>query len=297
MRELPLAEELQQQVERYPRMAMQERQRLCWSLKDAVERLLRAAAAPPPAPPPAPPAAAAAAPPPMPAPAPAAARASPGRAEPAAPPSQPAAAAVSEPVAAAAAPAVAASDLAAEWELSRAEQKQRPFVPPPLTQLQRPVPVVFDLETTGEDIEAVSGWLAGLLSQGLTACLRRPDTAALPLFPADANPWTNHITELAALPPGAPNAALVSLVSLPAGATVSAGAAATNGITDEVLAAGGAPFPDVYRRFCRLLRDQVAAAGPGAYLLLVGHNLKGEWEKGRADSAGAGRATHAVACP
>jgi hypothetical protein len=40
-------------------------------------------------------------------------------------------------------------NLAQEWGLTLAQQKQQPFQPPDPSGLRRPVPVVFDLETTG----------------------------------------------------------------------------------------------------------------------------------------------------
>lgn len=41
------------------------------------------------------------------------------------------------------------SDLSQEWGLTLAQQKEQPFHPPDLSSLGRPVPIVFDLETTG----------------------------------------------------------------------------------------------------------------------------------------------------
>lgn len=40
---------------------------------------------------------------------------------------------------------------------------------------------------------------------------------------------------------------------------------------------GNPLFSDVYAELWRRLRGEVEAAGPGAYLLLMGHNIKSEW--------------------
>lgn len=67
-----------------------------------------------------------------------------------------------------------------------------------------------------------------------------------------------------------------ALVQLPPGAVVSAGATQATGITTRDCAAHGRPFAEVYASLLQLLQQRVEAAGPGAYLLLIGHNIRGE---------------------
>lgn len=64
-------------------------------------------------------------------------------------------------------------------------------------------------------------------------------------------------------------------VSLPPGVRMEASAEEITGLSTEFLAAHP-PFEEVYPRFLAFLRREVQAAGPGAYLLLVGHNITGK---------------------
>ena len=61
---------------------------------------------------------------------------------------------------------------------------------------------------------------------------------------------------------------------LPDGERVPPDAVRITGITDDMLAKDGAPFGQAYQAFLDLLRGQLEGAEPGAYLLLVGHNIK-----------------------
>ena len=73
------------------------------------------------------------------------------------------------------------------------------------------------------------------------------------------------------------SAAFTSRVRLPAGREMSAGAAGVTGIaTDEARGAEHPPFEEAYASLMDFLAGHVQAAGPGAYLLLIGHNIKRE---------------------
>lgn len=65
-------------------------------------------------------------------------------------------------------------------------------------------------------------------------------------------------------------------VCLPPGVVMDPEATKTTGLTAEFLAENGRPFEEAYPRFVSFLRQQVEAAGAGAYLVLIGHNIKGE---------------------
>lgn len=126
----------------------------------------------------------------------------------------------------------------AEWTLTYAEQCERPFVRPDVPALRRPVPVVFDLETSGIDSAR------------------------------------NSIVEVAALQL-ATGASLALRVRLSAEKSMEPGATKATGITTEDARLEQHPeFEQVYVQLFSLLREEVAAAGPGAYLLLIGHNVK-----------------------
>lgn len=97
-----------------------------------------------------------------------------------------------------------------------------------------------------------------------------PLTPALPGLEADL-----AIVELAALALGS-GARLGTIVALPPGKAVTPGAERTHGISTEKANAQGIPFEAAYRQLLELARGELAAAGPGAYLLLIGHNIKSE---------------------
>lgn len=65
-----------------------------------------------------------------------------------------------------------------------------------------------------------------------------------------------------------------SLVSLPPKVSISPKAVELTGINDALCAAEGRPILDVLGGFHDFVRRQVEAAGPGAYPLLIAHNLK-----------------------
>lgn len=94
---------------------------------------------------------------------------------------------------------------------------------------------------------------------------------------AGRNVHSALVTEIAALPlrDGSSSGGWSSLVQLPAGQQVPAAVQELNGIDDALLAAEGVPFLDAYRRFLGLLRQELEGAQPGAYLLLIGHNIRG----------------------
>ena len=73
-----------------------------------------------------------------------------------------------------------------------------------------------------------------------------------------------------------------AVVCPPSNIKWSADALDKTGITEGFVAEHGRPFQEVYPRFLEFLQQQVNAAGPGAYLLLMGHNIKGKaglsWE-------------------
>lgn len=102
----------------------------------------------------------------------------------------------------------------------------------------------------------------------------------------------DHITELAALSL-ADGATYQSVVALPRGVSISAEVEGITGINDALCAAEGRPIEAVLRSFADFVRRQVEAAGPGAYPLLIAHNLKGAWRacacRGGAGPAAAGR--------
>ncbi|KAL4452493.1 hypothetical protein ABPG75_008155 [Micractinium tetrahymenae] len=125
-----------------------------------------------------------------------------------------------------------------EWALTYAEQCERPFARPDASALLCPVPVVFDLETSG--------------------------TSAA----------SNSIVEVAAMQL-ATGASLALRVRLPASESMHPGATEATGITTEDARLEVHPeFEQVYIELFSLLRNEVAAAGPGAYLLLIGHNIR-----------------------
>lgn len=66
-------------------------------------------------------------------------------------------------------------------------------------------------------------------------------------------------------------------MQLPRGKQIAPGAQNVNGIHDALLAAEGVPFSDVYQQFLGLLQRHMEGAEPGAYLLLIGHNIRSEW--------------------
>lgn len=65
-------------------------------------------------------------------------------------------------------------------------------------------------------------------------------------------------------------------VSLPAGEEVPLQVQAVTGLSTELVNRQGEPFAEAYTAFRAYLQRQVDAAGPDAYLLLVGHNVKSE---------------------
>ncbi len=68
-----------------------------------------------------------------------------------------------------------------------------------------------------------------------------------------------------------------SLVQLPKGMQVPKDTQRLTGIDDAMLAAEGVPFTAAYEQFLGLLRQELEGAEPGAYLLLIGHNIKCGW--------------------
>lgn len=163
--------------------------------------------------------------------------------------------------------------------------------------LRRPIPIIFDLETTGEsmmcmpcrrghDSALAQPLLASHLAAvcvGIGAELGKPVTLACVhlLQPPHAGFSTRYdcVTEIAALPvnSSASSSGWSSLVQLPRGKQIAPGAQNVNGIHDALLAAEGVPFADAYQRFLGLLQRHMEGAEPGAYLLLIGHNIRSEW--------------------
>ncbi|EFN54917.1 hypothetical protein CHLNCDRAFT_134628 [Chlorella variabilis] len=105
-----------------------------------------------------------------------------------------------------------------EWDLTLEQQAQQPFHPPDPTTLLRPVPVAFDLETSG---------------LGKKAC----------------------ITEFGAVGAGG-TATFHEYVCLPPGVVMDPEATKTTGLTAEFLAENGRPFEEAYPRFVSFLRQQ-----------------------------------------
>lgn len=205
---------------------------------------------------------------------------------------EPALALAQEEVSGAAVPAAANSwpdggaSLAEEWDLSLEQQRQRPFQPPDLAALRRPVAFMVDIETNSEPA-ALRGRAAGCTlyyRQGCASfvCLDWASAAhalpphCLPLPPpAGIRAASCALAELAALSVGG-GAHLCSLVALPRGAAwTEQNEAFTPHITADKLA-GAPPFEALYPQLVDLMRREVEAAGPGAYPVLVGHNAKGE---------------------
>lgn len=180
-----------------------------------------------------------------------------------------------------------------EWDLSLEQQQQRPFQPPDPSHLLRAVPVIFDLETSGEGRLVVGRREGRVRSAGTRCAVQRsavpscwlgtattllpPELARARLPPlacrTDRLP-KGRVAEVGALAVGS-GETFRQYVSLPPGVRMEAGAAEITGLSTEFLARHP-PFEEVYPSFLAFLRRQVQAAGPGAYLLLVGHNIRGK---------------------
>ena len=179
-------------------------------------------------------------------------------------------------------PAIAFAD---EWGLSLEQQQQQPFRPPDPADLQCPAPVIFDFETNG-------GWVVGRCAAGLhratleqaAACngigalfTPPPPPPSCPrCCDADRPPTTALVVEVAALDAES-DSSFNSMVKLPPGAAMSAGATSVNKLTTHYMQQPHHPqFDTVYSSFLEFLSQRTQAAGQGGYLLLIGHNIASE---------------------
>lgn len=120
-------------------------------------------------------------------------------------------------------------------EATWAEQVAAPFLAP--ASFSALVPIVFDLETT------------------------------------DVHVAVAHAVEIAARST-LTGREFCTLVRLGPGQAMSHGAARVTGLTTAALQSAALPaFREAYRAFLAFMREEAAAAGPGAVPLLVGHNV------------------------
>jgi ATP-dependent DNA helicase RecG len=128
------------------------------------------------------------------------------------------------------------------WKMQHttwSEQETTPFIPPPPSLApNRWVPIVFDLETTGLSREK------------------------------------DHPIEIAAESP-LTGRTFSTLVRLAEGMSITAKAEEVTGITTAECQNPNLPtFPEAYSAFLQFIEGEMEAAGPGAFPLIVGHNIE-----------------------